>query len=78
MMDRIRGVFGAFTETKYWYVGDHKVFAYEVKIPGTEADGDIRGYTARRRTKYECEHCEKKFDSRENFKHEECYEVTYE
>lgn len=78
MMSRIRSMFGSFTEQKYWHVGDHKVFAYEVKVLGTETYGDIREHTARQRTKYECEHCEKTFDSRENFKHEECYEVTYE
>lgn len=78
MISRIKKVFGLYTEPKYWLVGDHKVYAYEVKIPGTEADGDTSGYTARRKTKYECKHCEKSFFSREKFKNEECYEVTYE
>lgn len=60
---------------KRWAIGNHRVEKKKKRVPGTEAYGDIRGVTARKKTYYRCVDCEKTFKSREKFKTENCYEV---
>lgn len=64
-------------KTKIWKVNNHRLKSYEVRLRGTEADGDTMGVTARRETRYECIDCEKTHRSREDFEEDDCYDVIY-
>lgn len=60
---------------KKWRIGEHRVRSRKKIIPGTAPSGVSDRVAGWRETVYECVDCEKEFESREEFKSEECYEV---
>lgn len=60
---------------KLWSIGDHRVKSVRVIVRGTAPLGVSDHVAGRRKQRYECVDCEKRFDSREEFENEQCYEV---